>query len=271
MLKVLRFLRDFTRGFRLRAQFKSLPSAFIFARVSLLNLYITQRNKRGGHRAECPCCGWHGHAFFAMDSVKWWLPDVSCPECGAQERQRMLSLYLDREDKTLENISGTVMHFAAEKHMRDIIGKNPKLRYFSSEYDWEEVSVRCPRGTGVMADIQRLGVGTSSVEVVFCLHVLEHVRDDRAAIAEMHRILKPGGVAYIMVPFDMTLDETVEWEVPDPDIFYHIWAYSLNDFKERLESFTYDEVKPDTFLSSEERVRFGIPPKEVIYRCTKEA
>ena len=28
-----------------------------------------------------------------------------------------------------------------------------------------------------MADIQRLGVGTSSVEVFFCLHVLEHVRD----------------------------------------------------------------------------------------------
>ena len=61
----------------------------------------------------------------------------------------------------------------------------------------------------------------------------------------------------------------VEWEVPDPDIFYRIWAIAAGDFKERLEAFSYDEVKPEAFLSSEERTRYGIPPKEIIYRCTK--
>ncbi len=56
---------------------------------------------------------------------------------------------------------------------------------------------------------------------------------------------------------------------PDPDIHYHIWAYSSADFKYRLDCFDYQEIKPDTFLSETERTRFRIPPKEIIYRCVK--
>jgi hypothetical protein len=39
---------------------------------------------------------------------------------------------------------------------------------------------------------------------------LEHVPDDRKAMAELRRILRPSGMAIIMVPIEERLDETCE-------------------------------------------------------------
>ncbi len=41
----------------------------------------------------------------------------------------------------------------------------------------------------------------NSVDVVISTGVLEHVEDDRLFIAEIHRILKPGGLVHIELPF----------------------------------------------------------------------
>ena len=253
-----------------RLREKGLNSARIYILVRTVNFAIAQLNKRiSFHRAECPCCGWTGFDFFADDTVIFWLPHVFCPECGSHERQRMLQLYIQRHDPRLSETEGALLHFAAEADLRKLIRANEKLKYFSTDIDPLVIKRRCAPGTGFMADIQRLGVKTEALDLVFCLDVLEHVRQDRDAIRELKRVLKPGGIAYIMVPFDMALDETEEWEVPNPDIHYHIWAYATADFKCRLDCFDYQEIKPDTFLSAAERARFRIPPKEIIYRCVK--
>lgn len=58
---------------------------------------------------------------------------------------------------------------------------------------------RCP---DMVADIEDLAaVGDASVEVVICVEVLEHVRHPHQAIAELFRILKPGGLVVGSVPF----------------------------------------------------------------------
>ena len=271
----IRFFARVVRGFFSRWRHKGLKSAGIFVRVALLNLWIRQQNKRSANnpslqRVECPCCGWKGYDFYADDTVKFWLPSVFCPTCISHERQRMLHLYIRRHDPGLPDTEGRLLHFAAEHDVRKIVEHNKKLKYLSTEYDVITAKHRCLDGTGFVADIQQLGVATDSFDIVFCLHVLEHVRKDREAIKEIRRVLKPGGVAYIMVPFDMTLNATVEWEIPDPDIHYHIWAYATPDFKERLDVFDFQEVKPDSFLTQEECTRYRIPPKEIIYRCVKQ-
>ena len=181
----------------------------------------------------------------------------------------MLRLYIERHDPETPKRSGACLHFAPEDHIGSLFRDTPGLAYFGSEYEFYQAAMRCPKGRGFVADLQRLGVQSDSVDITVCVHVLEHVRVDRASIAEMHRILKPGGVAYIMVPFDMTLEATEEWDEPDPDIYGHIWAYSRFDFKDRLAAFEVEEIKPDSFLSQEEQVRFGVPEKEIIYRCVK--
>ena len=180
----------------------------------------------------------------------------------------MLHLYIHCHDPGMFTMRGRVLHVAPERDVENIIKRNPDLVYLAA--DIEPARLYEHAGRGFQTDIQQMGLASNSIDLLFCLHVLEHVRKDRAAIAEFDRILAPKGLAYIMVPFDMNLKKTVEWAEPDPDIYYHIWAYALPDFKERLDRFDFDEIKPETFLTQDERIRYSIPDKEVIYRCWKK-
>jgi SAM-dependent methyltransferase len=56
-------------------------------------------------------------------------------------------------------------------------------------------------GVDVVADITSLPIESNSVSMIICDNVLEHVPDSKKAVAEIYRILKPGGVAYISTPF----------------------------------------------------------------------
>jgi len=43
-----------------------------------------------------------------------------------------------------------------------------------------------------------------------CNHVLEHVNDDETAMAELFRVLKPGGLAVLQIPLALNLEKTLE-------------------------------------------------------------
>lgn len=53
----------------------------------------------------------------------------------------------------------------------------------------------------VVSQANRLPFATGTVDIVISIAVLEHVPDPEAAISELVRILKPGGLAYVFVPF----------------------------------------------------------------------
>lgn len=65
------------------------------------------------------------------------------------------------------------------------------------------VDLVAPRAAAVdaLADIHRLPFADRSVDGVICTYVLEHVADARECIAEIARIVKPGGQVFISVPF----------------------------------------------------------------------
>lgn len=50
-------------------------------------------------------------------------------------------------------------------------------------------------------DLTRLGVADGSVDTVVCVSVLEHLDDLPAAVAELRRVVAPGGVLVLTVPF----------------------------------------------------------------------
>jgi SAM-dependent methyltransferase len=62
-------------------------------------------------------------------------------------------------------------------------------------------------------DARRLPFPDASFDVVITSEVLEHIQDDVAAIAEMTRVLKPGGRFAATVP--AWLPETVNWKLSD--------------------------------------------------------
>ncbi|MFB4313513.1 class I SAM-dependent methyltransferase [Actinomadura sp. 21ATH] len=57
----------------------------------------------------------------------------------------------------------------------------------------------------VHADACYLPLPSGEQDLALALNVLEHVDDDRAAVAEIVRVLRPGGAALVAVPCDMAL------------------------------------------------------------------
>ncbi len=49
-------------------------------------------------------------------------------------------------------------------------------------------------------DIQNIGVGANSFDVIFSCETIEHVPDPARAVAELARVLKPGGTLFLTTP-----------------------------------------------------------------------
>ena len=67
-----------------------------------------------------------------------------------------------------------------------------------------------PAGVDVAADITALPFEDGAFDAILCSHVLEHVEDDRAAMAELARVLRPGGWLLVLVPLDLDREPTYE-------------------------------------------------------------
>ncbi len=114
-----------------------------------------------------------------------------------------------------------------------------------------------------------MGICSDAFDAIICIHLLEHVEDDALALHELARVLRPGGVAYIMVPF-APIPASRELGRPDPLLFGHVREYSQSDFAERLHEFAVEAISPLSIMSPEEQHLFQIPDHQVIFACRKE-
>ncbi|MDH4092448.1 MAG: methyltransferase domain-containing protein, partial [Cyclobacteriaceae bacterium] len=127
----------------------------------------------------------------------------------------------------------------------------------------------------VKMDIHHIPFDESTFDVVLCNHVLEHVQDDIKAVAEIHRVLKPGGFAILQVPFfnplaDNTLEDSTITDKREREKIFgqddHVRRYG-RDYPQRLrrgglvpiEDSFVDEI-PEAL-----RKKFGLVTGEVIY------
>lgn len=80
-------------------------------------------------------------------------------------------------------------------------------------------------GVNVVADASKLPFKTNSINAINCERVLEHISNTNELILEIERVLKPGGLIYIVVPFFQAYH-------PSPGDFYRWTIDGLkNDFK----------------------------------------
>jgi len=75
-------------------------------------------------------------------------------------------------------------------------------------------------------DLTSLSFPDKSFDLVYCSHVLEHIKEDLSAIREVRRVLSPGGVAILPVPF--LSDFTVEYQAPNEYEGGHVRAPGLD-------------------------------------------
>jgi predicted SAM-dependent methyltransferase len=151
-----------------------------------------------GKAVECPCCG---GSFRRLRSLNG-RPNARCPRCNALERHRVLWLYLrDRAD--LFNTPARLLHFAAEPGFEDRLRAMDNLDYASVDlYPKNPFQQRI--------DITDMPYADGSWDVVMANHVFGEVPDDRKAMREVFRVLKPGGRLISQTAVDHSLAETTE-------------------------------------------------------------
>jgi SAM-dependent methyltransferase len=131
---------------------------------------------------------------------------AKCPKCGELERARMAMLVVNHiyDDKKASETD--VLHVSPENFLRKIFKEKYKS-YISSDLYREDVDHQF--------DIQSIPYPDNSFDMVFASHVLEYVKNDRQAIQEIKRVLRPGGLAFLPVP--MLHDKTIDFEERPPN------------------------------------------------------
>ena len=127
-------------------------------------------------------------------------------------------------------------------------------------------------------DITDIQYPDESFDVIYCSHVLEHVPDDKKAMREFLRVLKPNGWAMLLVPI-IGEHTTEDLSITDPAqraMLYgqedHVRNYG-RDYEDRLQEagFEVTVISPECFMSTEEIVRMGITKAAGdIYICKKQ-
>ena len=99
----------------------------------------------------------------------------------------------------LVGVGGKVLDIgAADRWLQAHLG--PKVQYVGLDYPATGQVLYGAR-PDVFADAAGLPFAGGTFDAVACLEVLEHVRMPDQVLAEIARVLRPGGVAYVSMPF----------------------------------------------------------------------
>jgi SAM-dependent methyltransferase len=219
-------------------------------------LQLIKRITQGGiFPRECPICGFVGPFDYFGDPPR---RDAGCPRCSSLERHRLMKLWCDRSGDLIRG--GRAIHFAPEPA---VVGFLAKL---ASEYITADIAAG---RANVVRNIEAMEDPDESFDWIVCSHVLEHV-DDRKALTELKRILRPNGVAILMVPivegWDSTYENPSVTSPRDRDLHFgqndHVRFYG-RDFRDRIRAVGFDLTE---FTATEPDVaRYGLLRGEKIF------
>jgi SAM-dependent methyltransferase len=216
-----------------------------------------------GSGVTCPLCG---RSFRRLAPFKGE-PNERCPGCGSLARHRGVYLYL-RDELHADSSRRRILHVAPEPALQRWLSALPQTDYVSADLDSPLADVRM--------DITDIQYGDESFDLIVCSHVLEHVPDDRRAIAELHRVLRSDGDAIIQVPLkgDVTFEDP---EVTDPAERARVFGQYDHvrspgrDYVDRLRAagFAVEEHDPAAETSDDVVERHALKAGELLYRCRK--
>lgn len=242
-----------------------------------------------GKRHTCCICGHHffrfskfrgGWASYSayLHEQKWISSDFDlfwCPFCKSHDRERHLFLYFNALHLWGRFHQATVLHLAPEKWLSHKIESLAPSLYIKGDLFPSQQGVK-------KIDVTRIPYSDNSFDCILCNHVLEHVPNDRRAIRELFRVLRPGGFAILQTPFAAKLKTTRENE---PDIlaseqkcieFYgqedHVRLYGTDIF-DRLQKtgFIIDRKEHQEVLPNINAFRYGVNSQEPLFLCTKKS
>lgn len=224
-----------------------------------------------GSTHYCPICESYSSGFAPRRNRR----NVECTNCGSRPRHRRDWLYIRQHTNLLDGTPKNLLHVAPEEGLEKRFQQAPNIDYLSADLD--------PERAMVAMDITDIQYPDDTFDVIYCSHVLEHVPDDRRAMRELYRVLKPGGWAIINAP--ISRKTTLE----DPSItspeqrarvfgqWNHVRRYG-EDYTDRLRESGF-EVSAERFVdgfSDEDVERLGLhasprTPDSYVYVSRKPA
>lgn len=215
-----------------------------------------------GKGRKCPICGGEKRKFlpYGYGKVR---EDALCPKCLSLERHRLLWHYLMNNNSERERIKNlpTILHIAPEVClMREF-----KRIYLSAPQNYITADLESPLAD-MHFDVQQIPMADSSVDIIICNHLLEHVESDYKALTEMYRIMRSGGMGVMLAPIDYTLETTFEDDtITDPkqraEVFgqYDHRRIYGKDYLERLRAAGFEAFEIDyaAEFSDSDRTKFS--------------
>ncbi len=195
--------------------------------------------------------------------------NVLAPLSMSLERHRVIWLYLkeytDFFDKQIK-----FLHVAPEYCYLRKFRKLKNIDYVTGDLisPWAKVKM----------DVCDIPFADNEFDVAMCNHVFEHVDDDKKAMSEFFRVMKPGAWAIFQVPIDYTRETTFEDpSITDPQerarLFWqhdHVRLYG-RDYADKLRAVGF-EVEVNDFvkkLGVEQAKRYALDLNEILYVCRK--
>jgi SAM-dependent methyltransferase len=138
-----------------------------------------------GNKFVCVCCGANLSNFDGQD----------CPKCNSRLRHRVIFKYLlDHFDLINHNQPIRMLHFAPEYFFQKYFRSFKNIEYYDADLNSSTANYK--------VDITNIPFKAEYFDSILCVHVLEHIPDDRLAMRELYRVLKPGGWAILQSPVD---------------------------------------------------------------------
>ena len=227
---------------------------------------VLRHRPYSGSGRFCPICRKNSSRFGDAGSPPRL--DTRCMYCGSAERHRFTWWYLENKTDLFDGRAKRVLHVAPELHIGNHLKKRLGSGYLSAD-------LMNPRAM-VKMDITNIQYPDDSFDVIYCSHVLEHVIDDRRAMREFRRVMRPDGWALLLVP--ITVEKTFE----DPSVTEpaerlrvfgqedHVRCYGP-DYFDRLEEsgFRVQAIRAEDLLAKEELELMRIESGETIHLCRK--
>lgn len=218
--------------------------------------------------------------------------NVLSPSTLSLERHRLLWLYLNEEtdffkselvsDSSFTNTKRIklrdaetnsalkVLHFAPEQAFYKLFRNQKNLDYTTTDLFSPLADVK--------ADICNLPFQDNQYDVILCNHVLEHIPDDTKAMQELYRVLKPGGMAILQIPQDLSrattfADDTITDQKERAKIFGqydHVRIYG-RDYFDKLRSIGFTVIEEDytNKIAPELVEKYCLAKGEIIPVCFK--
>lgn len=220
-----------------------------------------------GRGKECPMCGCKRRKFLPYGYVVQ-RENALCPGCLSLERHRLLWLYLQRETDLFE-ARPRLLHAAPEVALM----RKLKQLYKDCPKQYVTADLESPLAD-MHFDIQQIPIADGEFDAVICNHIMEHVEDDRKAISELYRILRPGGWGIILSPVELDRAETFEDDtITDRDERTRIFGQYDHrriygrDYADRLASVGFEVVESDyrAAFTAHEQALYALPEDHIYF------